>query len=66
MVVFQRKGFFICLFFLVLMIGVYASADPVHPNPVAAVANPCRNYSLVNSVEFHPKENLFCHLHALQ
>lgn len=32
----------------------------IHPSPVAVLSNPNSHYSLINSVDFHPKNNLFC------
>lgn len=42
---------FACLF------GGLSAAEP-HYKPICTVLNPCKNYSLINSVDFHPKEHL--------
>lgn len=49
---------FACLF------GGLSAAQP-HYKPICTVVNPCKNYSLVNSVDFHPKEHLMCVTYTL-
>jgi len=39
---------------------IHLSAISIDPTSIAVVTNPCPHYSLANSVDFHPKKNLFC------
>lgn len=32
----------------------------IDPTPVSTIVNPNEHYTLINSIDFHPKENLFC------
>ena len=52
------KVFFISLLFLQQMIR--ANEALIDQVPVAAVHNPGPNYSLINSIDYHPTQNLFC------
>lgn len=38
----------------------WAEEIPVNPHPLAVVKNTLPYYTLINSVDFHPTENLFC------
>jgi 6-phosphogluconolactonase (cycloisomerase 2 family) len=38
----------------------FAWEPPINPQPFAVVKNSLPNYTLINSVDFHPTENLFC------
>ena len=58
-----RKPIFICLILLQQIHGtVHLDANDLAINPVPAsiIPNPCPQYTLINSVDFHPNENLFC------
>lgn len=47
------KILFVSLFLLCQMSIVYSK-------PLFVITNPCSAYSLINSVDYHPKKNLFC------
>ncbi|NGX26853.1 MAG: hypothetical protein K940chlam6_00779 [Chlamydiae bacterium] len=53
-----RKVLFISLLFLRQMIC--ANEILIDPVPVAMVYNPNPHYSLINSIDYHPKQHLFC------
>jgi WD40 repeat protein len=40
--------------------SVFSEETPINPQPLAVVKNALPNYTLINSVDFHPTENLFC------
>ncbi|HSW87428.1 MAG TPA: YncE family protein [Rhabdochlamydiaceae bacterium] len=40
--------------------GGSATASLIHPIPLTVLPNVDHQYSLINSVDFHPQENLFC------
>jgi len=48
------------LFCLSGALNLRASEVGINPSPVAMITNPCPDYSLINSVDFHPNKNLFC------
>lgn len=48
------------ILFILLPFTLHLSAVSINPRPTATATNPCLQYSLVNSVDFHPKKNLFC------
>jgi DNA-binding beta-propeller fold protein YncE len=59
----HHKVLFIFLLWLQQINGalhIYANEVLINPTPVTIVTNPCPLYSLINSVDFHPKKNLFC------
>lgn len=49
--------------FLVLMFsfnGIYSKEVFIDSKPIDVIFNPCPDYTLINSVDFHPKQDLFC------
>jgi WD40 repeat protein len=52
----------LCIFLkIIILTGWVAIADAIiQPIPVAIIPNKDTQYSLINSVDFHPKENIFC------
>lgn len=50
----------IVLFLLLMSSGLNANEIGIDPSPVAMVCNPGPRYSLINSVDYHPSQNLFC------
>lgn len=54
--------------FLQGALQLYAIPFSMDPTPLAEVVNPFPSYTLINSVDFHPKRNLFCatYTHANQ
>lgn len=56
--IFSKKGILALLFFYSFKIH----AGEILPNrtPVAEIYNPGPHFSLINSIEYHPKEPLFC------
>jgi 6-phosphogluconolactonase (cycloisomerase 2 family) len=57
---FQRKILVSFFSLLTSMTYVFAHEFCLDPKPLAKAFNPCPHYSLINSVDFHPKKNLFC------
>lgn len=47
-------------YFLSFVHCIFAENHLVNPSPVDVIPNSGASYSLINSVEYHPTENLFC------
>lgn len=50
------RTFFLSLFFMTAVLE--SGEDPFQP--ISTIPNPCPKYSLINSVDFHPTQDLFC------
>lgn len=52
--------FFLCLQLMNGALNLYASEVLIDPMPVNIIINPCKHYSLINSIDFDSKKNLCC------
>lgn len=51
----------LCLLIFILNIPIYGKENGfIEPNPIQEVKPNTKQFSLINSVDFHPYENLFC------
>ena len=53
-----------CLWQMSMALHLCGSEILINPVPVAVIINPCPQCTLINSVDFHPKKNLFCVTYA--
>lgn len=58
----NKRSFWIPLLIFLSGFSSYSLAEEMNiaSKPVTTIVNPCSKYSLINSVDFHPCQNLFC------